>query len=86
MSQNNEGHIIASMLKAREDAQVSYGPHYRKNVFPFKKYILDQMEEQNVSSHIEMAVMMLQDAENEDDPDLLIMNILAGCMEIEDPT
>ncbi len=86
MEENNSPHIMQMMMKAREDAQMSYGPNYRKQIGPFKRYINEQMQEQGVSSEVEMAIMMIQEAEEEENSDVLIMNILAGAMELVDPS
>lgn len=85
--ENNTPHIMQAMVKARDDAQMSYGPNYKRQIIPFKKYIQQQMLENDISSEVEMAVIMIQDAENqEENPEVLIMNILAGAMECVDPS
>ena len=86
MEENSTPHIMQMMMKAREDAQMSYGIHYKKQIIPFKRYINEQMQEQQVSSEVEMAVIMIQEADEQEDSDILIMNILAGAMEIIDPS
>lgn len=84
--ENNAPHIMQAMVKARDDAHMSYGPNYKRQIIPFKKYIQQQMLEQEISSEVEMAVIMIQDAENQEDSEILIMNILAGAMECVDPS
>lgn len=84
--ENQQQHILQKMLASRDDAQMSYGDRYRRIIIPWARYISEQMEIQQVSSPIEMAVMMIQQAENEDNADVKIMNIMAGAMEIIEPS
>lgn len=79
-------HIMHLLMKGRDDAQMSYNQHYKRVITPFVRYLSDQMEEHGISSPIEMAVMMIQQAENEDNSDVLIMNIMAGAMELIEPS
>ncbi len=78
-------HIMQQMMRCREDAQMSYANHYKRIIHPFAEYIKDQMDVHNISSPIEMAVIMIQEAEHEQNAEVLIMNIMAGAMEVIDP-
>lgn len=84
--ENQQQHILQKMLQSREDAQMSYGQNYRRVIIPYAIYISEQMEVHQISSPIEMAVMMIQQAEFEDNADVKIMNIMAGTMEILEPS
>ncbi len=79
-------HIMQMMLKGRDDAHMSYNENYLRIIGPFSEYILEQMEVRNIGNPIEMAVEMIQQAEHHDNADVLIMNIMAGAMEILDPS
>jgi len=83
---NQQQHIMQKMLGSREDARMSYGNHYARVINPWIRYISDQMEINQISSPIEMAVMMIQEAENRNDAEILIMNIMTGAMEIIEPS
>ncbi len=83
---NEEKHIMQNLIQCREEALMSYGAHYKRIVFPFRDYIIRQMQEHDISSPVEMAVIMIQDAEHQEDADNLIRNIMSGCMELIEPT
>lgn len=84
--EQNQPHIIQMMIQMREETLMSYGDKYRKHVLPYKNYILEQMEERQIDSEVEMAIMMIQEAEQREDNELIIRNIMCGCMEIIDPS
>jgi hypothetical protein len=79
-------HIMQVMMKCRDDAKMSYNQHYMRQVGPFIQYIYNQMEENGVDSPVEMAVMMLEYAEQNGNDQVTIMNIMAAAMEIVEPS
>ena len=75
---------MQKMMRCREDAKMSYGEHYVRNIRPFCRYIERQMEEMDVHSPVEMAILMIQQAEYEYNAEVVVMNIMAAAMELID--
>lgn len=80
--ESDEKHIISKMISAREQAHMSYNENYVRIIQPYVNYIVEQMEEHQIPSPIEMAVIMIEQAQDEDDSETKIMNILSASLEI----